>query len=770
MIGAGRFQDSGQQEVGRLGPADQRCGGIHHDSALAGRGARHGDRLLGPRARRRRRPRSQRRRPERPRRALHRLRRLRRRRRASAAAAGHGAQPPTVTTGDASDVTDSSATVSGTVDPNGQDTTYHFDYGDERRATARAPARPAPGRGSAAVPVTASLTGLDPGTTYHYRLVAANASGTTPGGDRTFTTNGPPAEKSKARVLASDVFLNGSGSAAKVYVGCLGGNGCSGSLVIRARRDGTLLAKKGSYKLRRNRGTLIGAPLTDDGARRLRRSRSGALGVTVAVKNDSGQGKTVKGRLIGPDARLGKPHASLDADRAFATPAGKARVWLGCLGAHRCEGRLRLLEDGTRVARADYSAAADSAKLVGLNLDSQATVGPPPRRPPEGRRRGVERARRRGLAQARHPRVGLTRSARSAKLPRGWGRRFEAGRHDAGRRSSLWPSRRRPSSRPRRAPSARRAASTPATARVDSRELGAGTALNAVAAEPDGSAVAVGSAGANTLVVKFDDKGKLDKSFGKGGVANVGAGRAQRRRDPGRRQHRRRRRQLLPADVVLRAAAGCSSRGSTDKGVLDKSFGSGGVVKTVPSGRAFGVGLGPNGTVVAAGDVRGADTFRRIAVIRLDSKGKLDKSFGSGGGAVVDLGPDSSAKSVAVQQDSKIVISGAVGPAAKQVVNALRRAPDLEGRARHELRRRLDPGGRQHARRLLVLPPRERRQLLAQRRRPRPGGGHRRRRPGHAGHPAAGALRPAHLRRQAAGGLRRGWRRDAPVGEPGLDR
>ena len=95
--------------------------------------------------------------------------------------------------------------------------------------------------------------------------------------------------------------------------------------------------------------------------------------MTVAVKNDSGQGKMVKGRLIGPDARLRKPHASLDADRAFATPAGKARVWLGCLGAHRCEGKLRLLEDGARVARAAYSADADSAKLVGLNLDSQAT-------------------------------------------------------------------------------------------------------------------------------------------------------------------------------------------------------------------------------------------------------------------------------------------------------------------------------------------------------------------------------------------------------------
>ncbi len=200
-------------------------------------------------------------------------------------------------------------------------------------------------------------------------------------------------------------------------------------------------------------------------------------------------------------------------------------------------------------------------------------------------------------------------------------------------------------------------------------KLGAGTALNAVAAEPDGSAIAVGTAGANTLVVKFDDKGSLDKSFGSGGVASIGAGELNAvaiQGDGGI---------VVAGDNCSQPTSFCGSGGMlvarlTDKGKPDSRFGSAGVLKTVPTGRVLGVGLGPNGTVVAAGDVRGADTFRRIAVIRLDSTGKLDNSFGSGGGAIVDLGQDSSAKSVAVQQDSKIVISGAVGPAAHQVVNA----------------------------------------------------------------------------------------------------
>ncbi len=99
------------------------------------------------------------------------------------------------------------------------------------------------------------------------------------------------------------MFLNGSGAAAKVYVGCLGGQGCSGKIVVRAAKDGTVLAKRKSYSLGRNDGALLGAALTDDGTRRLRHARRGKLGVDIKVTNDSGQGKTVTGRLLGSDAK-----------------------------------------------------------------------------------------------------------------------------------------------------------------------------------------------------------------------------------------------------------------------------------------------------------------------------------------------------------------------------------------------------------------------------------------------------------------------------------
>src|SRR5207248_1584197 len=40
---------------------------------------------------------------------------------------------------------------------------------------------------------TANISGLAANTTYHFRIVATNSSGTRNGSDRTFTTTGPPA-------------------------------------------------------------------------------------------------------------------------------------------------------------------------------------------------------------------------------------------------------------------------------------------------------------------------------------------------------------------------------------------------------------------------------------------------------------------------------------------------------------------------------------------------------------------------------------------------
>ena len=86
-------------------------------------------------------------------------------------------------------VTSSSAQLQGGVYPNGNPTTYWWEYGttlDYGQATTPVPA----GAGTAPVAVTGALTGLAPGTTYHYRLVAQNGIGSGPmyGYDFTFAT------------------------------------------------------------------------------------------------------------------------------------------------------------------------------------------------------------------------------------------------------------------------------------------------------------------------------------------------------------------------------------------------------------------------------------------------------------------------------------------------------------------------------------------------------------------------------------------------------
>jgi hypothetical protein len=103
-----------------------------------------------------------------------------------------GAQSPGVTTGPASRVLDHSATLNGSVNPNGDAVTdCHFEYGLTHSYGATAPCTPPPGAGTNQLEVTAPATGLKGHRLYHYRLVATNSSAnTSDGADRTFMT--PP--------------------------------------------------------------------------------------------------------------------------------------------------------------------------------------------------------------------------------------------------------------------------------------------------------------------------------------------------------------------------------------------------------------------------------------------------------------------------------------------------------------------------------------------------------------------------------------------------
>jgi lysophospholipase L1-like esterase len=80
-----------------------------------------------------------------------------------------------------------SATINGVVNADGDATSWSVEYGPTTSYGTRTPTMSA-GNASVEQAVSTSLSGLDPGTTYHYRLLATNQRGTTLGEDQTVTT------------------------------------------------------------------------------------------------------------------------------------------------------------------------------------------------------------------------------------------------------------------------------------------------------------------------------------------------------------------------------------------------------------------------------------------------------------------------------------------------------------------------------------------------------------------------------------------------------
>lgn len=101
-------------------------------------------------------------------------------------------QPPSVATGSASAVASTSALLHGTANPKASATMAWFVYGTSSSAYANQTAPQPLGSGSVDVAFQIAVSGLTPGTTYHFRAVAKNANGTTMGGDQTFTTPHTP--------------------------------------------------------------------------------------------------------------------------------------------------------------------------------------------------------------------------------------------------------------------------------------------------------------------------------------------------------------------------------------------------------------------------------------------------------------------------------------------------------------------------------------------------------------------------------------------------
>ncbi len=99
------------------------------------------------------------------------------------------AKPPAVTTGGVSGMSATSAILNGQVNAFGfSNTAVSFEYGTSTTYGTTVTAAESPVNGINDTPVSASISGLTPNTTYHYRAVGINYKGKTCGDDLTFTT------------------------------------------------------------------------------------------------------------------------------------------------------------------------------------------------------------------------------------------------------------------------------------------------------------------------------------------------------------------------------------------------------------------------------------------------------------------------------------------------------------------------------------------------------------------------------------------------------
>ncbi len=191
----------------------------------------------------------------------------------------------------------------------------------------------------------------------------------------------------------------------------------------------------------------------------------------------------------------------------------------------------------------------------------------------------------------------------------------------------------------------------------------------AIDLQPDGKIIVAGF-GSNTsgpyfgLVVRFNIDGSLDSSFGTGGVVTT-----------------------IPSPVLsaaltsmkvqpngkIIAGGGDNSHNFmliryNNDGTLDSSFGTSGVVLTFLDSSAYimDIVLQPDGKIIAGGNTYNANAnYSRFALTRYNTDGSLDSIFGIGGKVIFQfdtvqqpINPGETIISVALQSDGKIVAAG----------------------------------------------------------------------------------------------------------------
>jgi hypothetical protein len=150
----------------------------------------------------------------------------------------HPLSEPTSTTGPATAIEETAATLNATVNPEGSETHYYFEYGETTAYGSTSPYEGA-GAGVFTVPARGAVANLRPGTIYHYRLVATNAGGTERGADRTLLTASTASGNPVAiRVGQAEVDVYRRGADGKIYGDVSAGAGWKGPYLLPVNAGG----------------------------------------------------------------------------------------------------------------------------------------------------------------------------------------------------------------------------------------------------------------------------------------------------------------------------------------------------------------------------------------------------------------------------------------------------------------------------------------------------------------------------------------------------
>ena len=190
--------------------------------------------------------------------------------------------PPSLSGISAGGITTTSATIAAAVNPNLQDTKVVVNYGLTPSYGSSTPLTDL-GAGNSPAPFSAPLSGLVPGATYHFDVVAINADGQTTSSDATFTTLPP--------LTASIAGASTVGPALALTVACNGGSGpgtCAGTIRLTSRvrlgrgRAHTVKVAGGSYSVSTGRRVTVEVKLN----RLARRLLSERYALATSVKLD----------------------------------------------------------------------------------------------------------------------------------------------------------------------------------------------------------------------------------------------------------------------------------------------------------------------------------------------------------------------------------------------------------------------------------------------------------------------------------------------------